>query len=97
MLNKNGIYKLATRILAGALILFIGWFGNEVWSKQETTSQTNVEQDVSLGVLQEHIEAVDKTVQRIESCLIEDRIYRRQRDSILMDVAIKVNLMFDGR
>lgn len=95
--ERNGTWKTIARILAACLICFVGWFGNVVWSKQEATTQTNTEQDVSIKVLSKNIMAVDKTVQRIENCLMEDRMYRRQQDSILQDVAFKVNFLFDGR
>ena len=95
--ERNGPWKWIAKILAACVILFVGWFGNQVWSKQEVTSQTNTEQDVSIVVLQKNIIAVEKVVLRMDSCLADDRINRRKQDSILMDVAIKVNLMFDGR
>lgn len=97
MTQKNDTGKWIAKILAGCLILFVGWFGNQVWSKQEATSLTNTQQDVSLNTLQNHIESIDKTVVRIDSCLVADRVYRKRQDSILMDIAIKVNLMYDGR
>jgi hypothetical protein len=97
MKEKNGTYKLLVKILAGCLILFVGWFGNEVWSEQEETSRTNTQQNVSLRTLQTNIMAVEKAVVRIDSSLANDRVYRRHQDSILMDVAIKVSLMYDGR
>jgi len=90
MAKMNGTWKWLARILAGCLILFIGWFGNQVWSKQQKTSQTNTEQEVSIKTLQANIIAVEKVVLRVEESL-------RRQDSVLMDVAIKVNIMFDGR
>jgi len=96
-MKNNNTWKWIAKILAGCLILFIGWFGNEVWSKQQETNQTNIQQDTSILVLQKNIMSVEKTVLRIEESLMEDRIYRMKQDSILMDVSIKVNLMFDGR
>ena len=95
--KRNGTWKWIAKILAGCLILFVGWFGDQVWSKQEVTSQTNTEQDVSILVLQKNIIAVEKVVLRMENSLAKDRIYRKKQDSILIDMAIKVNIMFDGR
>lgn len=94
---RNGTLKWIAKILAACLIAFVGWFGNVVWSKQEVTDQTNTQQDSSILTLQANIMSTDKTVQRIENSLIEDRACRKKQDSILMDVAIKVNIMFDGR
>lgn len=96
-MRNNNTWKWIAKILAGCLILFVGWFGNEVWSKQQETNQTNIQQDSSILVLQKNIMSVEKTVLRIEESLMEDRIYRSKQDSILMDVSIKVNIMFDGR
>ncbi len=94
---RNGTYKWIAGILAFCLVGLVTWWGTQVWSKQEATGQTNTQQDISLKTLQTNIIAVEKAVVRIDSSLANDRVYRRHQDSILMDVAIKVNLMFDGR
>jgi len=88
---------VATRTLAVCLIAIISWFANEVWSKQGQTDKTNTEQNISIKVLQENIISIEKAVLRMEDSLSNDRLHRRKQDSILMDVAIKVNLMFQGR
>lgn len=97
MPRKNETWKWLVRILALCLVSFVTWWATQVWSRQEETNQTNTQQDTSILVLQKNIMSVEKTVQRIENSLMEDRIHRRQQDSILMDVSIKVGIMFDGR
>ena len=96
-MKNNSTLKWIARIMAVCIVSFVTWWATQVWSTQRETSQTNTEQDVSIKALQGNIIAVEKTVLRIENFLMEDRIHRRKQDSILMDVAIKVNLMFDGR
>lgn len=95
--ERNGTWKWLARILALCVVSFATWWATQVWSTQQETSQTNTQQDVSINTLQGNIIAVEKAVLRIENCLAEDRIQRKHRDSILMDVAIKLNIMFDGR
>lgn len=97
MLNGNSIWKMATRVLAGVIILIAGGFASLIWSNQQESRRTNTQQDSSILVLQKKIESVDKTVMRIEESLIKDRESQRLQDSILLDMAFKVNLMYDGR
>ena len=95
--KRNGTLKWIARILAVCVVSFVTWWATQVWSTQQETSQTNTDQDIDIKTLQMNIISVEKTALRIERCLAEDRIHRKQQDSILMDVAIKVNIMFDGR
>ena len=97
MLNKNGIWKLATRTLAGCLILVIAWYGNQVWSKQQEMDQTITQQEISIKVLQTYIISTDRAILDIRDSMREEGIRDRKRDSVLQDVAFKVNLLFDGR
>lgn len=97
MLNKNGIWKLATRTLAVCLIAFIAWFGNQVWSKQQETDQTITQQEISIKVLQTYIISTDKAILEIRDSMREEAIRDKKRDSIIQDLAFKVNWMFDNR
>lgn len=97
MLNKNGIWKVATRILAGCLVLFIAWFGNQVWSRQQETDQTITQQEISIKVLQAYIVSTDKALLDIRDSMRQEAIRDQKRDSIIQDLALKVNIMFDSR
>ena len=97
MPNRNGTYKWIAGILAFCLIGFVTWWATQTWSRQEVTNQTNTQQGNSILTLQTSIIATDKAVMRIEKSLMKDRIHRRKQDSILIDMAIKVNIMFNGR
>ena len=88
--ERNGTWKWLARILALCVVSFATWWATQVWSTQQETSQTNTEQEVSIKTLQANIIAVERVVLRVEESL-------RRQDSVLMDVAIKVNIMFDGR
>ena len=90
MAQKNGTWKAIAKILAVCVIALVGWFGNEVWSKQQ-------KHDISIKTLQASIITVEKTVLRMEDSLANDRGRDRVRDSIQMDMAIKVDIMFDSR
>ena len=95
--ERNGTLKWLARILALCLVSFVTWWATQVWSTQQETSLTNTAQDIDIRTLQMNIIAVEKVVLRMDSCLVDDRIHRRKQDSIVMDMAIKVNIIFDGR
>lgn len=97
MLNNSQIYKLATRTLAVCLIAFIAWFGNQVWGKQQKIEQTITQQEISIKILQTYIISTDKALLDIRDSMREEAIRDKRRDSVIQDLALKVNLMFDGR
>ena len=97
MINKNGIWKWMARMFAGCLILIIAWYGNQVWSKQEKIEQTNTQQEISIKVLQAYIISTDKAILEIRDSMREETIRDKKIDSVIQDLAFKVNLMFDSR
>lgn len=97
MSHKNGIWKMATRILAGCLILIIAWYGNQVWSKQQELDQAKNEQEISITVLQAYIISTDKSLLDIRDSMREEAFRDKKRDSVIQDLSIKVNIMFNGR
>ena len=89
--------KWIARLLALCLISFASWFAGQVWSQQKDIMETNTEQNASILVLQTHIVSIDKSLMGIERAMREDTIRERQRDSILQDLALKVDFIFEGR
>lgn len=85
-MKNNNTWKWIARMLAGCLILIMGWFGTQVWSQQK-----------DIVVLQTYIISIDKSLAGMQAAMREDIIRDKQRDSILQDIALKVDLMFDGR
>jgi len=97
MLNKNGIWKVATRTLAGCLILFIAWYGSQVWGNQQEIEKVNTQQEISIKVLQAYIVSTDKAILDIRDSMREEAVRDKRRDSVIQDLAFKVNMMFDSR
>ena len=97
MINKNGIWKVATRILAVCLIALFSWLGSQVWSRQQEIVQENTQQEISIKVLQAYIISTDKAILEIRDSMRKEAIRDKKRDSVIQDLSFKVNLMFDSR
>ena len=97
MINKNGIWKWTARILAICLIALFSWLGSQVWSKQQEIEQTNTQQEISIKVLQAYIVSTDKAILEIRDSMIQEAVRDKKIDSIIQDLALKVNIMFDSR
>ena len=97
MINKNGVWKWATRTLAVCLIALFSWLGSQVWSRQQEIEQKNTQQKISIQVLQAYIISTDKAILEIRDSMREETIRDKKIDSVIQDLAFKVNLMFDSR
>lgn len=97
MLNKNGIWKVTTRILAVCLIALFSWLGSQVWSTQQEIVQVNTQQEIDIKVLQTYIVSTDKAILEIRDSMREETIRDKKIDSMIQDLAFKVNMMFDSR
>ena len=103
-MNGKVTWKWLAIVLAGIIVSGLSWWVGSVWSAQEATETLNYEQQVDIGFLNkdiqtinEHIGAIEKSVGDIENLLYERSKDNKHRDSILQDIAFKVNMMFEGR
>lgn len=81
-------YKIAasvTKLVLGVLILMLGWFGNEIWSKQQMNTGLIYSHETSIGTL-------SGRVTNIEVALIDFKGEFREANKTLdsMNVALQI-------